>query len=140
MIQAKAHYACLAVIELALQSEGDRPLSLREISERHGIPHPFLVQIVQQLKVAGLVNSTRGSHGGYRLGRSPDAITLLDIVEALGCDAPSNTVTQNDHLANHELHRVWKQANSAYSAILARTRVSDLVRRCETSRQPMFHI
>ncbi len=66
-IPAKLHYAALAMLELASTEERPQPLALREITQRHGIPQPFLVQILQQLKSAGLVTSTRGSQGGYRL-------------------------------------------------------------------------
>ena len=68
-ISAKAEYACLALLALAQHGPDAPPLRIREISESHAIPERYLVQILLQLKGAGLVVSTRGASGGYRLAR-----------------------------------------------------------------------
>src|SRR5262249_35833482 len=75
-IAAKAEYACLAILALARCQPDDPPLRIREIAEEHGIPERYLVQILLQLKGAGLVVSVRGALGGYRLARPPDRISL----------------------------------------------------------------
>ena len=80
-ISAKAEYACLAVIALAQRRVENRPVPIREIAEAQGIPETFLTQILLKLKGAGLVLSTRGSAGGYRLARSPEEISLLDVLK-----------------------------------------------------------
>ena len=64
---AKTEYACLAMLELALRDGSGEPVRLRDVAAAHRIPSPFLVQILLQLKSAGLVESTRGAAGGYRL-------------------------------------------------------------------------
>src|SRR5262245_12784322 len=74
-VSAKAEYACIAMIELAVNYREPVPVRLKLIAEAHGIPQGFLVQILQQLKVAGLVASTRGASGGYQLGRPPEQIS-----------------------------------------------------------------
>ena len=66
-ISARTEYACIAMLDLARHSEQPRPVRIRDIAERHGIPSRFLVQILLQLKAAGLVQSIRGAGGGYRL-------------------------------------------------------------------------
>jgi Rrf2 family iron-sulfur cluster assembly transcriptional regulator len=64
--------------------DGDvRPTSVRDIAERTGLPQPYLEQILLALKGAGLVRSKRGVGGGYVLARSPEAITLGQIVSAV---------------------------------------------------------
>ncbi len=86
-ISAKAEYACLAVIDLAQRRLENRPVPIREIAEAQGIPETFLTQILLKLKGAGLVLSTRGSAGGYRLARSPEEISLQDVLTVVdGCD------------------------------------------------------
>jgi DNA-binding IscR family transcriptional regulator len=50
------------------------------IADAHGVPSRFLVQILLQLKSAGLVQSIRGAAGGYQLAKEPDEITLLDVM------------------------------------------------------------
>ncbi len=64
---AKTEYACLAVLELARAFDLGEPVRIRTIADEHGIPSRFLVQILLQLKGAGLVSSTRGAAGGYQL-------------------------------------------------------------------------
>lgn len=75
-------YGVKALYELA-KHFGDGPMSLRIISERHGIPLPFLVQVLHALKKKGIVRSVRGVNGGYILARTPGDITVGDAVRAL---------------------------------------------------------
>lgn len=81
MLSSKTQYACLAMLQLAHDYGSAQPLQAPRIAERHGIPSTFLVQILHELKRAGLVTSTRGAAGGYRLSRSPGEITLADVVD-----------------------------------------------------------
>ena len=80
---AKAQYACVAMVDLASNHGDPNPVHLKHIAERHGISQRFLVQILLQLKSAGLVDSTRGVTGGYLLAKSPAQITLADVVHAI---------------------------------------------------------
>jgi Rrf2 family protein len=75
-------YGIKALYELA-RRYGDVPVAIREISERHGLPVPFLEQVLNRLKRAGIVESRRGTNGGYVLSREPSEITLGDAVRAL---------------------------------------------------------
>jgi Rrf2 family protein len=75
-------YGIKALYELA-RNHGGAPVNIREISERQGLPVPFLEQVLHRLRVAGLVESRRGTNGGYLLSRPPGAITLGDAVRAL---------------------------------------------------------
>src|SRR6187455_699023 len=80
LVSAKTEYACIAVLELAARHGSGEPVRIRDIAEAHGIPSRFLVQILLQLKSAGLVSSVRGAAGGYNLARDPEEITLLDVM------------------------------------------------------------
>src|SRR5215472_14738763 len=82
-ISAKAEYACLAVLALARRAPNAAPLRIREISRGYGIPERYLVQILLQLKGAGLVASTRGASGGYRLARDASHISLNHVLTAI---------------------------------------------------------
>ena len=57
------------MLQLAQEYAAGEPVQVRRIAERHGIPATFLVQILHELRRAGLVTSTRGAAGGYRLSR-----------------------------------------------------------------------
>src|ERR1019366_4631252 len=58
------------------------------LAEYHGVPGPYLAKSLQALTRAGIVESTAGRHGGYRLGRPASEVTLLDIFRALEGDEP----------------------------------------------------
>jgi len=80
---AKAEYACIAMLELAARHGTAHPVRLKAIAEAHRIPQRFLVQILLQLKSAGLVVSLRGALGGYQLARSPEKISLAEVINAI---------------------------------------------------------
>ncbi len=82
-LSAKTEYACLAVLELARSYDTGEPVRIRTIAEEHDIPSRFLVQILLQLKGAGLVNSTRGAAGGYQLLKPPEEITLAEVMSVV---------------------------------------------------------
>ena len=80
IISARTEYACLAVLTLSARHASGQPVRIREIADPHGIPSRFLVQILLQLKGAGLVASTRGAAGGYKLAKRPEDITLGQVM------------------------------------------------------------
>ena len=82
-LSAKAQYACVAMVDLACNHSDPNPVHLKHIADKHGISQRFLVQILLQLKGAGLVESTRGVTGGYLLAKPPGQISLADIIHAI---------------------------------------------------------
>ena len=58
-------------------------VQIRVIADAHGIPQHYLEQILVILKKSGLVESQRGSQGGYTLARPPSRISVLEILECL---------------------------------------------------------
>ncbi|QEH32686.1 HTH-type transcriptional regulator CymR [Aquisphaera giovannonii] len=126
-ISAKAEYACLAVITLALRDRDEGPMPIREIAESRGIPEPFLTQILLKLKAAGIVQSTRGSSGGYRLAKAPEDITLGEILGVMDGYALTPRIPQGP--AAPFLAGVWDQLHDSESRVLTRTSVADLARR-----------
>src|SRR5688500_10566278 len=103
-------YAAIAVLELANQYGSREPVRLRSISELHGIPSPFLVQIMLQLKAAGLVESTRGAAGGYSLIRDPAEVTLAEVKQII--EGPAGEVTSSiasASTASRVLLETWQE-------------------------------
>lgn len=82
-VSTRGDYASRALLSLTLHAEDAGPTSVRDIAERTGLPQPYLEQILLALKGAGLVRSKRGVGGGYVLARTPEEITLGDIVSAV---------------------------------------------------------
>lgn len=81
-ITRQADYAVRAVLFLS-QIEPDERASTSQIAEDQRIPPSFLAKIVSQLSVAGLLQTSRGARGGVSLARSPEEISILDVVEAI---------------------------------------------------------
>lgn len=81
-MSTRGRYGVRLMVALAL-NYGSGISLLRDVSRREGISEKYLGQILIPLKAAGLVVSQRGSHGGYSLARSPEDITVRDVVEAI---------------------------------------------------------
>ena len=139
LFSAKTEYACVALLELALHHNDPTPLRLKAISEKHDISHRFLVQILLQLKAAGLVASTRGASGGYHLGRPPDRITIADVVNVIDPPEPTRTDDARTPLAR-AVHGVWAQILSAQKKILETTTLADLVARSQAEYDIIYQI
>ena len=123
-ISAKAEYACLAILALARPACGAAPVRIRDIAESHGIPERYLVQILLQLKGAGLVQSTRGAAGGYKLARGADRISLGEVLSAI--DGPGEPPRESDKPAARVLAAVWEHIRRAERAVLDGTSIADL--------------
>jgi Rrf2 family protein len=126
-ISAKAEYACLALLALAQHGSAASPLRIREISKSHGIPERYLVQILLQLKGAGLVASTRGAAGGYRLARPPTEISLADVLVAIDGPDPPQRESSQANPSSGILAKVWEQVRQAERNVLDRTTIAELV-------------
>ncbi|MFN2462365.1 MAG: Rrf2 family transcriptional regulator [Candidatus Dormibacteria bacterium] len=82
IFSAKCEYGIKAMLDLSING-AEQPAQVRVIADRAEIPGGFLEQIMSDLRRAGLVESVRGAHGGYRLARPPEEINLADVIEAI---------------------------------------------------------
>jgi Rrf2 family protein len=81
-ISAKTDYAVRAAAELAAAPEGHW-VKTESVSNAQDIPLPFLLNILAELRTAGLVRSRRGVDGGYQLARAATAVTVADVIRAV---------------------------------------------------------
>ncbi|MEX1015892.1 MAG: Rrf2 family transcriptional regulator [Phycisphaeraceae bacterium] len=92
----KADYALVATVYLARRrAAAEGPVSAREIAEQFDLPLALLMNVLKQLAGAGLLRSTRGVTGGYELAVEAEAVSVLDVVEAVAegeADAPDAPV------------------------------------------------
>src|SRR5690606_692855 len=110
----------------------------RQIAAEHAIPNQFLTQILQQLRAAGLVSSTRGANGGFFLERPPERISVGDIVDAvcpLNQDLPEETRSAFSQVVNE----VWHDLQSQQRTLLDRITLADLLARCRDASGAMFY-
>jgi len=82
-LTTRGHYSVKAMLDLSLQPNKGLT-SVKAIAHRQDLPAPYLEKLLMELRRAGLVESIRGSQGGYQLARSPDQISLGQILEAVG--------------------------------------------------------
>ncbi|HEY9691328.1 MAG TPA: Rrf2 family transcriptional regulator [Oculatellaceae cyanobacterium] len=82
-LTTRGHYSVKALLDLSLQP-GYGPTSVKAIASRQDLPAPYLEKLLIEMRRAGLVQSIRGSQGGYQLAREPINISLGQILEAVG--------------------------------------------------------
>jgi Rrf2 family protein len=127
--------------ELA-RTYGHGLLSLAEISRTELLPLAYLEQLIGELRRAGLVEGVRGLHGGYRLTRSPDEITVGEVYRVLEGPIAPVECTADDYLP-HSCEReagclsrsVWERVQQSISAVLDATTLSDLCRESPARHQ-----
>ena len=81
-VSAKADYALRALIEMAASTDG-KAISAEELGKRQQIPHGFLQAILADLRRTGIVLSQRGQSGGWRLARTPDSVSVADVIRSV---------------------------------------------------------
>lgn len=129
MISTTSEYALRALTRLAGLPNG-RAILARNLAADAGIPRNYLSKVLLALRNAGILDSTRGAGGGYRLRKPANEIFLMDVVEifegrkgAAGC------------LLNHRecsdktpctAHRTWRELNMAYSGFMLSTSIASL--------------
>jgi Rrf2 family iron-sulfur cluster assembly transcriptional regulator len=138
-------YAIYGIFDLAYNG-GSRPIRVQEISVRQHIPTRYLEQIFQKLRRAGLVASKRGPGGGYSLARSPEEITLADVLLAV----QGELLTRSDgglRPVRESPGFVWDLVRDGLADTLGRWNVADLCREAARrgvdraeSEPAMYHI
>lgn len=131
-VSAKADYAVRALVELAgTGASEEKPAKGEAIAVAQAIPMRFLENILGELRVHGLVQSRRGSDGGYWLARAADKITLADIIRAV--EGPLATVRGESpeqidyHGRSAPLQHVWLALRANVRGVLESVTVADVV-------------
>ena len=124
-ISVKGEYALHAIFDLALQKPGE-PIKIAGIARRQKIPQKFLELILAGLKQGGFVESRRGAEGGYLLARSPDLITVGEVLRFVE-GAKSNERARKPS-ASDPFAEIWRRAEQAISGVIDRTTFAELVR------------
>jgi Rrf2 family cysteine metabolism transcriptional repressor len=144
MFSTKAEYGVRVMVALAQRAAesptGEEPVvPLAEIAERDGLPLAYLEHLVARLRKAGLIESRRGSRGGYMLARAPAEIRMAEVVEALeGSIAPIECISMGPdgsivcsresdpaHVCPTKL--LWTRVRFAIVSTLMETTLADLL-------------
>ena len=128
----KNQYALRAIFELA-KHQGGGPKKISEIAETQSIPLRFLEVILSQLKGSGLVDSKRGFYGGYYLTRSPDKISVGDVLRFMDKETGSGhcpaCVSKGNcpFSGNCAFSDMWNRVSDAIFEIYDGTSIQDLI-------------
>jgi len=141
-ISAKTEYACIAMLELASRFGSGEPVRIRTIAERHDVPPRFLVQILLQLKGAGLVASTRGAAGGYHLLKPPEQVSLGEVMEAIEGSSGDNgkSSASPDSPAVKVLMQTWRDVDGVQRRMLRAVSLAELLQRARNQDEQMYYI
>ncbi len=131
-LSTKGRYGLKAMFELAL-NDGKGPIPLRNIADNQNISEHYLEQLISVLKKGNLVNSVRGSKGGYMLTKPPSKITVGEIIRALEGDiAPSDCVLDTKH--NNCIKEgycatkpVWEKIRDSINEVIDSITLADMV-------------
>ncbi len=122
-ITTKGRYALRATLALARLSDGQKPISIKTISEVEAISPEFLEQIFFRLRKSGMISSVRGPGGGFFFSKALDKINLKDILEASGeglgiapciCGKKSDCEREDDCVAG----AVWRSLGNHMDSFL----------------------
>jgi Rrf2 family cysteine metabolism transcriptional repressor len=129
-VTSKSRYAVVAMAELA--RSGDRPVPIAQIAERRDMPVQFLEQLFSTLRRDGLLHSQRGVKGGYTLGRAPDQITVMEVVQSLDGKLGEEAA---------EAGGIWAEGVEALRNVFRTTTIADIARReAESAGSQMYYI
>lgn len=145
-ISARGEYAIRAVLDLALH-HGRGRVPIQEIARRQGIPQRYLEQLLLALKRAGLLESKRGSTGGYELLRPPGELSVGEVLRAVegrveALDVAGRPAGDGAGLGS-DLEPLWGEIAGAVAAVIDRITFADLAERAKARRSPeraVYHI
>lgn len=130
-LSTKGRYGVKAMFDLALNSDED-PIPLKDIASRQEISESYLEQLISGLRKAGLVKSVRGAQGGYLLAKSPDKITVGEVIRTLeGPMAPSECVVEDTKACEKSdycvTRLVWKKMKDSVNEVMDSITLQDMV-------------
>ena len=134
-LTTRGQYSVKAMLDLSLRPNYG-PASVSAIATRQFLPIPYLEKLLIELRRAGLVESIRGVHGGYKLAKNPTQISLSDILVAVGesmiVDRSSDNRSSSTHTVDANLATdwvtlmLWRRLNEKLQAALASISLADL--------------
>jgi Rrf2 family iron-sulfur cluster assembly transcriptional regulator len=128
-LTTKGRFAVTAMVDLAM-SQGKHPVSLAAISERQKISLSYLEQLFGKLRRRELVDSVRGPGGGYRLARSPETISVADIILAVDESLDATQCGGRENCRDEDkciTHNLWANLNQHIFSFLGAVTLKQMV-------------
>ncbi len=137
-ITRQADYALRAMLYLA-QLEPNQRAATSQIAEEQHIPPSFLAKIISQLSIAGLIHTSRGARGGVSLARTPEAISILEVVEAIDGPIALNECSQAPGVCpfgdNCPLRSLWCGTQTELIEKLRKTSFAEIMNQMPSLKQ-----
>ena len=136
-LSTRSRYGTRLMLELAL-NYNKGPVLLKDISKSQEVSLKYLAQLIIPLKIAGLINSSRGAHGGYFLSRAPKDVKLSEIIVAV--DGPLNLVecVGNPAICNRSnfctTKDIWTEVSNKLSIILESYTLQHMINRYKNKK------
>lgn len=129
-ITRQADYATRTILHLARIGKNER-VATSQVAKEQKIPPAFLVKIISQLSIAGILHTSRGIRGGVKLAREPKKITLLEVIEAIDGPIQLNECVDAKGVCSFEetcpMMSVWSDAQNKLLAKLKKTNFAQLI-------------
>lgn len=132
---AQEEYGLRCLLQVAARA-GVQPRTIPEIAQAEGLSAEYTGKLMRALRQGGLVQSTRGPGGGYRLVRPANEITPWDVIQALGgpffkedfCDTHPGQLRDCIHSADCSVRVLWRSVEVAVRTVLESVSLADLTR------------
>jgi Rrf2 family protein len=132
MISNSAKYAIKAVIYLGLHSGLDKKILTRDMFDKIQVSESYLAKILQELARHNIISSSKGRNGGFYITEANAAHSLIDIVRLVDGDQSVDSCILGISQCSMEhpcpLHHVVGKNKQEFNAMLARTRINDLIK------------
>lgn len=132
----KLEYACRVLAQLGRSYGQDKLAHIDILAEAEGIPANYLVQILNELRTAGLITSKRGKQGGYAISREPASIQLREIVEAVDAELLERNFSTDGH-SGERVASIWGDIAKTFEAKVATYTLEDFIVR---DSEQMYYI
>ena len=132
----KGEYALEALFDLASQPPGE-PVKIAGIARRQKIPQKFLELILASLKQGGFVESRRGADGGYLLARSPESLSVGEVLRFV--EGPQTSKGRAHRKTETPFSTMWNQVDDAVSGVIDKTSFAEIVRQWQERQQRHVH-
>ena len=142
MLSNTCKYAIRAVIYLVV-NKNEGKVGIKKISSDLDIPSPFLGKILQSLVKHRILNSTKGPNGGFGIGKDPEDIVLMDIVEIIdGVDNFEKCAIGVKYCSEQEnqcaVHKQYSILREEMKSIFNYSKISELAKEIQNNKTSLF--
>lgn len=122
----KLEYACRVLSQLGLSYGQDKLAHIETLAQAEAVPANYLVQILNELRNAGLIVSKRGKQGGYALARPPKKIALVEIVEAVDGELLERNFEEAGH-SGARVADIWSEIGKTFEGKVREYTLEDFI-------------